>query len=158
MLPCSQDGEYKMRNCPEKNFSCSHLFHRVIHRITRLIHSLPNSLTQFKKVFSIINKEIHTACAKKNITVFLVRNAEPQNGLLRDFADKTIFKDLLKCCLSKLYPKFTKVNNALKTASLLCFTGFFSNHKNVIAQNSPQLYIVEKKKILAKKLCQPCRV
>lgn len=88
MLPCSQDGEYKMRNCVEKNFSCYHLFHKVIHRITELIHILPNSLTQFKKVFSIINKEIHTSCAKKKACIFLAGNMESQNGLLCDFVDK----------------------------------------------------------------------
>ncbi len=128
MLPCSQDGEYKIRNCVEKNFSCSHLFHRVIHRITRLIHNSPNSLTQFKKVFSNINKEIHTACAKKKVTLFLVRNTESQNGLLRDFTSKMGVSDKLKRCRSKLYPKFTKVTDALKTASLLRFTCFFYDY------------------------------
>ena len=129
MLPCSQDGEYKLRNCAEKKFSCSHLFHKVIHRITRLIHILPYSHTQFKKVFSTVNKEIHTACAKKKSPLFLARNTEPQNGLLRDFMEKNDLQDRLKHCLSKLYPKFGKVSDALKTASTLCFTEFLYNEK-----------------------------
>ena len=90
MLPCSQDGEYKLRNCAEKKFSCYHLFHRVIHRITVLIHIPPNSQTQFKKVLSTIHIEIHTSCAKKNTGIFLAGSGEPQNGLLQDFTDKMI--------------------------------------------------------------------
>ena len=66
MLPCSQDGEYKLRNCAEKNFSCSHLVHRVIHRITRLIHISPLVIHNLKKFLAPSTKKYTPSVLKKN--------------------------------------------------------------------------------------------
>jgi len=86
MLPCSQDGEYKLRNCAEKNFSCSHLFHKVIHRITRLIHIYPIVMHNLKKFLAPSPKKYTPFVLKKKNPFFWSATQNPRMdfyGILR---------------------------------------------------------------------------
>jgi hypothetical protein len=91
-------------------------------QITKLIHRTTHSLTQFKKVFSVLSEEIHTYCAKKNIILFLAGIVKSQNGLS---ANISVFSDafeLLKPNAGGLYHKIIKVNINAKPATAATFS------------------------------------
>jgi hypothetical protein len=101
--PLGQDGEYISLVSPENIFAVVNLItaiHKLIHENRALMHMNATDYPQFTKVWHPFKNEMHTACAKEILPIYLVTSMFKQDAGGMGFSEVLLVKMLTGAAFS----------------------------------------------------------